>query len=115
MEACDHEFFTARCPFSQHLLITKALYGHIGIGRCVGVDLGYFGCYADVQGIVSERCNGKQRCEIAIPDVEIATTKTCVRGIAMYLDASYACIPGLYFKPFLLYYCNSIFAAKECS
>ena len=88
------ETFTARCPYSQKIIITKASYGHLRIGRCIAIDLGHFGCSANVENILDKRCAGKQRCEISMPDEEIGATNPCVKGLATYLEASYACIPG---------------------
>ena len=93
-EVCYEETFAARCPYSQKIFITHAIYGHIKIGRCIGIDFGYLGCYADVKHILDQRCAGKQRCELSMPDDEVKASKSCAKGLVTYLEVSYACIPG---------------------
>lgn len=96
-ETCDHETFTARCPYSQQILITGAQYGHMALGKCLTVDFGHFGCAADITDIASSRCNGKQRCEIDTGEEEIRISRereSCLRGLLVYMEISHACIPG---------------------
>ena len=95
-QTCELEVFRARCPHSQTIFITEAIYGHIGVSKCVAVDFGYFGCVSDVTNIVQRRCNGKSRCEIPTPDAEIAATKSCMAGLVKYLDITYVCLPSRY-------------------
>ena len=96
-QVCEDEVFRARCPYTQHIVVTQARYGHIQASRCVAANfevLGYFGCLSDVLDIVSERCDKKQRCEISIPDEEITDPESCLTGLPLYMDVSYVCIPG---------------------
>ena len=58
----------------------------------MGADFGHLGCYSDIRDIVAKRCEGKTRCVITSPDPEIAATKTCFTGLAMYMDISYVCV-----------------------
>ncbi|ELU12288.1 hypothetical protein CAPTEDRAFT_207525 [Capitella teleta] len=97
VQTCDDEVFQARCRFPQELLITQAKYGHIEVSRCVGdifESLGSLGCYANVTDIVGTKCNGKNRCDIPWNDPEIVATKSCEKGLPMYMDTSFVCIPG---------------------
>lgn len=64
------------------------------LGKCISVDTGYLGCSADVRTIVSERCNGKQRCQIDMPDEGIKSSEPCHKGVGTYLETAYVCIPG---------------------
>ena len=94
---CYGEVLRAQCPYTQQILITEAKYGHIEASKCVAemfASLGQFGCYADVKNIISQKCGGKQRCDITMPDPEIIASKTCPTGLPMYLDVTYVCIPG---------------------
>lgn len=96
-ETCDSETFSARCPYSQQLIITKAVYGHIAVGKCLPADSGQLGCYVDVTEIVRSRCNGKQRCQVETYDPEIRSTrdqKPCLKILAVYMSITHACIPG---------------------
>lgn len=93
-ESCERETFTARCPYSQQIIITKALYGHMALGKCLTVDFGHLGCAADITDIVSQRCDGKQKCEIDIDDDEIVNEEPCLNGLELYMEITHACIPG---------------------
>lgn len=97
-QTCLNEVFQGRCPYSQNILVTSAKYGHIEISRCVDdlfAGIGSLGCYANITDIIGQKCNGKARCEIAIPeDEEITSTKACKTGLPMYMDIRYVCVPG---------------------
>lgn len=96
-ETCDKEDFSIRCPYSQNVLITQSKYGHIQVGRCIDEEFSSFGklgCYANITDIVGRRCNGKSKCEFPFPDEEIEATKSCIKGLPMYLEVTYVCIPG---------------------
>ena len=101
-EVCDEETFTARCPYSQNVFITRAIYGHIRIGRCIGMDFGFLGCYADVKHMLETSCARKQRCSLPI-DEEMKSTKSCPKGLVKYLEVSYTCIPGSFYPLHIQY------------
>lgn len=42
---CDTEVFRAECSDGEVIIMRKALYGRLKIGRCVEIDLGYIGCF----------------------------------------------------------------------
>ena len=44
-EYCIDEPFEAKCSSSELITITSAIYGFMGIGRCVKFDFGNFGTY----------------------------------------------------------------------
>lgn len=104
-QTCWDDTMSARCPYSQNILITKARFGHIEVSKCVDQvfdSLGSLGCYANVTDIVGSKCNGKTRCEVACQDTDIVASKTCKIGLPMYLDVTFVCIPGewiSYFQP----------------
>lgn len=98
-ETCDDETFSARCPYSQVIIITNAQYGHIALGKCLTADLGHFGCSADISSVVKRSCDGKQRCQVEESDPAIRKTKQqepCLQLLAVYMEITYACIPGEY-------------------
>ena len=74
--------------------MTHAQYGRMKIGRCVRYDYGHVGCYADVIELADERCSGRPRCEIAIPDAKFSQTQPCPEDLKPYLEAGYNCLPG---------------------
>ncbi len=50
-EYCQFEHFNVSCPEGSLLLMTKARYGRMKVGKCVRGDYGYIGCAADVLGL----------------------------------------------------------------
>ncbi|ELU10353.1 hypothetical protein CAPTEDRAFT_224781 [Capitella teleta] len=99
VQTCSDEVFQARCLFSQKILVTQCRYGHIEVSRCVDdifASLGSLGCYVNVTELVGAKCNGKYRCDIPWNDPEIVATQSCKKGLPMYIDTSYVCIPDTY-------------------
>lgn len=99
MQTCYDEVFQARCAFSNKVLITQAKYGLIEASRCVDdvfADLGLLGCYANVTELIGSRCDNLNRCEIDGEDPEVVSSKSCKKGLPMYIDVTYVCIPGVY-------------------
>jgi hypothetical protein len=47
-EFCITESFRAECGQNEVLMIDKALFGRMSLGRCVTRDFGHIGCSADV-------------------------------------------------------------------
>ena len=93
-EYCDYETFQAQCAPGEIIQMLSAEYGHIGVGKCVKADIGFLGCKADVIGIFDRICSGKQSCEMYVRDEQLRDTSPCVTGIAVYLEATYACVKG---------------------
>lgn len=91
---CDTEVFRAECADGEVIIMQKALYGRLKIGRCVEMDLGYIGCYTDVLVAADRRCSGKRVCEIRVPDAEFESTRPCLKELKTYLEASYQCVSG---------------------
>ena len=96
-EVCQWETFEAQCPDDHVVVITKAVYGRMRLGRCVKENLGYRGCQADVKRIVDMKCSGRKQCTITIPDVDLDKTKPCSE-LNNYLEASYECRKGEYIQ-----------------
>lgn len=94
-EYCDTEVFRAECPEGDVILLDRALYGRMRIGRCVEVDVaGYVGCMTDVLQMADRRCSGRRVCEIRIPDAEFEATGPCLKELKTYLEAAYSCVTG---------------------
>ncbi|KAK2165658.1 hypothetical protein LSH36_47g07029 [Paralvinella palmiformis] len=89
-EVCQWETFKAECPDGHVIVIAKAVYGRMRLGRCVKENLGYLGCQSDVKTIVDMKCSGRRRCEITIPDVDLDKTKPCSE-LTNYLEVRYEC------------------------
>ena len=98
---CQFETFTPRCWQSEVVVMKQAFYGRRHVSRCTeaeGEEFAqnprYFGCSADVTAILHTRCSGKKQCEVKVFDQELASTKPCVSGLMMFLEASYSCVEG---------------------
>lgn len=96
---CDTEVFRAECSEGEVIIMRKALYGRLKIGRCVEIDLGYIGCFSDVLLAADRRCSGKRVCEIRVPDAEFESTRPCLKELKTYLEASYECVQGKCMHP----------------
>ena len=89
------ETFNASCVGSNEvILIQRARYGRMRIGRCVKRNLGYIGCAVDVLTTLDARCSGRRRCEFGIPDPTLYETQPCPSDTTPYLEVAYECLPG---------------------
>ncbi|KAK2160982.1 hypothetical protein LSH36_123g03037 [Paralvinella palmiformis] len=95
-EYCQLEGFDATCPPDHVILITKAKYGRMKLGRCLTRDY-YVGCSDDVTSILHERCSGKSNCYVSIPDPALYEKQHCPKDLVSYLDAEYSCLQVTYF------------------
>ena len=91
---CDTEVFRAECAEGEVIIVEKAKYGRMKLGRCVEMNLGFIGCYTDVLGAADRRCSGRRVCEIRIPDAEFEGTRPCLKELKTYLEARYRCVTG---------------------
>lgn len=91
---CEMEIFNATCPVDHVIVMTHARYGRMRISRCVRLDYGHIGCFADVILALDARCSGRQRCELRIPDAELARKKPCPDDLKPYLEAAFRCVKG---------------------
>ena len=96
-EYCETEVFRAACGEGEVLLLTRARYGRMRLGRCVEFDLGYIDCYTDVLTLLDRRCSGRRSCEVRIPDAEFEATGPCLKELKTYLEVGYHCVRGYYF------------------
>ncbi|KAK2160985.1 hypothetical protein LSH36_123g04032 [Paralvinella palmiformis] len=63
------------------------------VGRCLSTDY-YTGCQANVIDHMDERCSGRQRCTIRIPDPKLSVVQPCRKDLVAYLEADYDCVPA---------------------
>lgn len=90
---CAYEDVNLECPRDSSIVIKEAEYGHIGISKCIELDLGHFGCKADVTSFLDEKCAGKRICNIADDD-ELRSMNPCHKGLEVFLQMSYICVSG---------------------
>ncbi|ELU05614.1 hypothetical protein CAPTEDRAFT_217458 [Capitella teleta] len=91
-EYCDYEMFQGQCGSHELMQVIYSEYGHMDIGKCVKVDIGYFGCKADVTGILGARCNMHHKCEMDTRDKQLRQTNPCSSGVVVYLEVTFACV-----------------------
>ena len=53
-EICNNKVSKLECPDNHVILMRQVLFGHIRIGQCITVDLGFFGCKTDVTFIADK-------------------------------------------------------------
>jgi len=91
------------------IVIDKAVYGRHQIGKCIsaqeaeafGQKSDFFGCSADVLDILNAKCAGRKQCQIRVPDADLERTRTCSKGLQMFLEVSYRCLEGKSFSQLL--------------
>jgi len=93
-EYCHAEIFRASCGDDEVVLMERALYGRMSLGRCVELDMGHLGCQSDVLELADRRCSGRRSCLIRVPDAELESRRPCLRELKTYLFASYRCVRG---------------------
>ena len=85
-------------------MVEEALYGRRRTGKCISPEQAskfklhgpeYFGCYANVLHIVSQKCSGSKECEVSIPDPDLEETMPCLEGLKMFLEVRYSCVAGM--------------------
>ena len=82
------------------MLIDRAVYGRMALGRCVTTDLGHLGCQNDVHLLVDKWCSGLQECQFLVPNdptkanMKSYNTKCLIKGLSLYLNLDYHCAQG---------------------
>lgn len=95
---CQYEKFNATCAGDQVIVMQTARYGRMALGRCITSDYAT-GCFSDVLEAIDRRCSGRHHCLIDIPDASLHEKTSCAKDLMGYLEASYTCVPGLFFLP----------------
>ena len=90
------ESFNPICGHDEVVIMTRAQYGRMRLGRCVQMDLGYLGCHTDVLSLMDSRCSGRQSCQINLPNPIFTDINPCLEELKNYLEASYNCIKGIF-------------------
>jgi len=98
-EYCRWETFSASCPLDEVIVIRSALYGRMRSGRCLmtAQDGGsHVGCKANVMRQADRLCSGRRTCDVQLPEHSFDDVEsTCPRGLSVYLEVIYECLPGL--------------------
>ncbi|ESN96075.1 hypothetical protein HELRODRAFT_189097 [Helobdella robusta] len=98
-EYCNSEIFSPQCGQSEIVVIEKAYFGRISVGRCLleeGApslenleDPKFIGCFADVKNILEEKCSGKRTCSVVVASLKVENT--CYSFAIRYLDVKFRC------------------------
>ena len=89
------ETLTAECSPHQKIVINRATYGRMRLGRCVKLEW-ELGCSGDVSTVVGTWCTGKQRCKHQIVKADFTDLHNCPEEIDGYMDVDYTCRNGIY-------------------
>jgi len=79
---------------NQVIVVRKARYGRMQLGRCVRRDLGYIGCSSDVLPLLNARCSARRRCSFSLPDPQLYATRPCPVDTTSYLEVTHECLRG---------------------
>ena len=93
---CNTETFDASCPTDHVILMVSALYGRMGLGRCLTTNFSV-GCSADVLELADQECSGRRNCRIPIPNSKFGEMQTCRGDLVVHFEATYHCVPGEHF------------------
>ncbi len=94
---CETEVFNATCGRDEVILVTHALYGRMQLNRCATTDYGHVGCLKDVMKVMDDKCSGRRRCEVQVPEkalTDASHENSCPNDLKPYLEADYKCIMG---------------------
>ena len=89
------DIFEPKCGQDEVILINKALYGRMAVGKCIKENYGPMKCYADVQKQLDSVCSGRKSCSVRPLDQMLAITNPCqTTSFSSYLTVSYSCLKG---------------------
>ena len=94
---CELQTLNASCRRGDEVVVMEtASYGRMRLGTCVVADLGFVGCSRDVLAVLDRRCSGRRRCEVRVPDEDLAALRPqpCLTELKSYLETSYRCQKG---------------------
>jgi Galactose binding lectin domain len=100
-EYCNTETFQPHCSNGEVIVIEDAIYGRHHIGKCIDADEAntfkdprYFGCSINVRQFINTKCAARKTCEVRIADAELEKNSPCLKGLKMFLEASFTCVAG---------------------
>ena len=95
-EYCVSDTFEASCAGDDVILMTRAVFGQMRLGRCVTEDLGYVGCHGDVLDLLNVKCSGKKHCSVPVVTAsqDMIARSSCRPSLMQYLEADYKCVSG---------------------
>jgi Galactose binding lectin domain len=92
-EYCLTETFRAECRGPNDvILMERAMFGRMELGRCVTKNYGHVGCSVDVLRYLDRLCSGRRSCQLTVSDPSLVRTKPCPVDFSSYLEASFRCV-----------------------
>lgn len=91
-EYCEWESFNATCEADEIILIDRARYGRMALGRCVTKNYGHIGCGTEVTSDFDKKCSGLHHC--LVPVISLHDKRSCPKDFKSYLEAGYECLKG---------------------
>ena len=96
-EYCGREDFIAHCAGGDVIVMTRAVYGRMRLGKCITQDVGYLGCQTDVLGVMDDVCSSRDRCRVQpLLDLNFHShiQNPCMGELMRYLEADFSCRRG---------------------
>ena len=95
VDYCTMETLNLTCTSEdQVLVVRRARYGRMSLGRCVHSSFGYLGCAVNVRGYLDLICSGRRNCTMPVPDNVLHATRPCHGDLTSYLQLTYDCVTG---------------------
>ena len=95
MDVCSGYKFSATCRSDELIVLETAEVGRMEAGKCIPVESGNFGCSNDILFLADRWCSGSRQCEFTSPNSDIMDANVdCRTDLAVYLRATYQCVPG---------------------
>jgi len=95
VDYCTMETLNVTCPSQdQVVVVERARYGRMSLGRCVHSSFGYLGCAVDVRRYLDLVCSGRRHCSMPVPDGVLHATRPCHGDLTSYLQLTYNCLTG---------------------
>ncbi|ESN96078.1 hypothetical protein HELRODRAFT_189099 [Helobdella robusta] len=124
-EHCNGELFAPTCQHGEVVVIKKALYGRMNIGKCLTeseleaygsqkTNPKFYGCKKDVTAFLSEVCSMKNRCDLRITDLDKFANGLCHPGLRLHLNVAYSCLKKFKASERSEEYCNGEFFRPVC-
>ena len=93
-DVCQSEDFEAECWQNEVIVMTRAMYGRMRVGRCAAESMGHIGCSGEVLPLLDRWCSGRQKCLVNVPNKDLDRTRPCPSELKTYLEATYTCVRG---------------------
>lgn len=91
-EFCQFDSFSGRCAENEIIVIERAFYGRMKVGRCISGE-GYTGCETDVRTYMDGACAGRHQCNVTVTSLT-EVVQPCRKDYTSYLEVAYSCKEG---------------------